>query len=89
MPYQPDVAGTLNNLGVLYSNTGRLAEADKADSEVTIYRDLVSAADPDFVKYADPDFGTRCSDPHRDIPQVLGEAQADNYKIPPSSSPRD
>jgi hypothetical protein len=51
------------------------------------------AADRDLVKYSDRDVGkyprTRCSDPHQDIPQVLGEARADNYKIPPSSSPRD
>jgi Flp pilus assembly protein TadD len=33
----------LNNLGVLYHHTGRLAEADKAYSEaLTIYRDLAA-----------------------------------------------
>ena len=42
--YRPTVATTLNNLGILYSNTGRLAEADKAFSEaLTIYRDLMSS----------------------------------------------
>ena len=44
--YRPDVAHTLNNLGVLYRDTGRLAEADKAYSEaLTIYREL-AAHDP-------------------------------------------
>jgi SNF2 family DNA or RNA helicase/tetratricopeptide (TPR) repeat protein len=44
--YRPDVAATLNNLGVLYSDTGRLPDADKAYSEaLTIYRDL-AAHDP-------------------------------------------
>jgi tetratricopeptide (TPR) repeat protein len=44
--YRPDVAQTLNNLGVLYSDTGRLADADKAYSEaLTIHRDL-AAHDP-------------------------------------------
>ena len=39
--YRPDVATTLNNLGNLYSDTGRLADADKAYSEaLTIRRDL-------------------------------------------------
>ena len=40
--YRPAVATTLNNLGNLYSVTGRLADADKAYSEaLTIYRDLL------------------------------------------------
>ena len=35
---------TLNNLGNLYSDTGRLANADKAYSEaLTIYRELASS----------------------------------------------
>jgi tetratricopeptide (TPR) repeat protein len=47
--YRPDVAGTLNNLGVLYLKTVRLADADKAYSEaLTIYRDLL----PDNPAYA-------------------------------------
>ena len=38
--YRPDVASMLNNLGSLYSDTGRLADADKAYSEaLTIRRD--------------------------------------------------
>jgi tetratricopeptide (TPR) repeat protein len=42
--YRPGLADTLNNLGVLYSNTGRLADADKAYSEaLTIYRELASS----------------------------------------------
>ena len=41
--YRPYVAGTLNNLAVLYSATGRLAEAEKAyDEALTIYRDLAT-----------------------------------------------
>ena len=41
--YRPNVATTLNNLGILYSVTGRLAEADKAYSEaLTIRRDLAT-----------------------------------------------
>jgi tetratricopeptide (TPR) repeat protein len=41
--YRPAVAATLNGLGVLYSNTGRPAEADKANGQaLTIYRDLAS-----------------------------------------------
>jgi tetratricopeptide (TPR) repeat protein len=40
--YRPNVATTLNNLGILYSDTGRLPEAEKAYTEaLTIYRDLV------------------------------------------------
>jgi hypothetical protein len=47
------VAETLNNLGVLYRNTGRLADAEKAFSEaLTIYRDL-SSSDPTMTIYAD------------------------------------
>jgi tetratricopeptide (TPR) repeat protein len=39
--YRPHVAMMLNNLGNLYSDTGRLADADKAYSEaLTIYNDL-------------------------------------------------
>ncbi|MBX3671263.1 MAG: tetratricopeptide repeat protein [Rhodocyclaceae bacterium] len=39
--YRPDVATTLNNLGVLYADTGRLAEAEKAYGEaLDIYRGL-------------------------------------------------
>ena len=41
--YRPYVAGTLNNLAVLYRATGRLAEAEKAyDEALTIYRDLAT-----------------------------------------------
>jgi tetratricopeptide (TPR) repeat protein len=44
--YRPVVATTLNNLGILYRDTGRLADAEKAFSEaLTIYRDL-AAHDP-------------------------------------------
>ncbi len=39
--YRPDVAATLNNLGILYSDTGRLADAEKAYTEaLTINREL-------------------------------------------------
>ena len=39
--YRPDVAQTLYNLGLLYSVTGRVTDAEKAFSEaLTIYRDL-------------------------------------------------
>jgi tetratricopeptide (TPR) repeat protein len=45
---------TLNNLGAVYRDTGRLADADNAYSEaVTIYRDL-AAHDPAYR----PDFAT-------------------------------
>jgi hypothetical protein len=40
--YQADVAGTLNNLGVLYGDTGRLADAEKAYSEAPAIRRLLS-----------------------------------------------
>ena len=41
--YRPYVAGTLNNLAVLYRATGRLAEAEKAyDEALTIRRDLAT-----------------------------------------------
>ena len=46
---------TLNNLGNLYSDTGRLADADKAFSEaLTIFRDL-AAHDPGAYR---PDVAT-------------------------------
>jgi hypothetical protein len=39
--YQPSVAMTLNNIGLLYSNTGRLADAEKACTEaLAIYQGL-------------------------------------------------
>ena len=42
--YRPNLASTLTNLGALYGNTGRLADAEKAYSEaLTIYRDLASS----------------------------------------------
>jgi tetratricopeptide (TPR) repeat protein len=45
--YRPDVARTLNNLGIVYRNTGHLAEADKTYSNaLTIYRELAAAHDP-------------------------------------------
>ena len=41
--YRPNVADTLNDLGVVYSNTGHLADAEKAFSEaLTIRRDLAA-----------------------------------------------
>ena len=42
--YRPDVAGTLNSLGLLYGVTGRNAEAEKASTEaLALYRELVRA----------------------------------------------
>ena len=39
--YRPDVAETLNNLAILYRDTGRLADAQTAFTEaLAIYRDL-------------------------------------------------
>jgi tetratricopeptide (TPR) repeat protein len=44
--YRPDVAKTLNNLGNLYRDTGRLAEADKAYSEALTIRRELATHDP-------------------------------------------
>src|SRR3954454_5547168 len=44
--YRPDVAGTLNNLGILYRATGRLAEAEKPYSEASTIRRDLAARDP-------------------------------------------
>src|SRR3954451_1374459 len=47
--YRPNVAITLNVLGILYNDTGRLAEAEKVFSEaLTIYRDL-EASNPTYA----------------------------------------
>ena len=41
--YRPDLAMTLNTLGILYRETGRLADAEKADTEaLSIFRDLAA-----------------------------------------------
>jgi hypothetical protein len=41
--YRSDLAGTLNNLGVLYVDTRRLADADKTlDEALSIRRDLAT-----------------------------------------------
>ena len=48
--YRPDLAMTLNTLGGLYRETGRLADAEQADAEaVLIFRDL-AAHDPDAYR---------------------------------------
>jgi Tetratricopeptide repeat len=56
--YRPYVAGTPNNLGILYSDTGRNAEAEKAFTEaLATYREL-AACDPgaaDRPRWADPE----------------------------------
>ena len=46
--YHPDVvvADLLNNLGVLYGNTGRVADAEKALSEALTIRHDLAAHDP-------------------------------------------
>src|SRR5204862_518689 len=44
--YRPDVATTLNHLGNLYADTGRLAEAEKANSEALTIRRELAAPDP-------------------------------------------
>ena len=44
--YRPNVARTLNNLGILYRVTGRLAEADKAYNEALTIRRELAAHDP-------------------------------------------
>jgi tetratricopeptide (TPR) repeat protein len=44
--YRPDVATTLKNFGNLYSDTGRLADAEKAYAEALSIRLDVAARDP-------------------------------------------
>jgi len=44
--YLPDLAGTLNNLGVLYSDTQRLADAETAFVEARDIRRELAAANP-------------------------------------------
>ncbi len=44
--YTPDVAATLNNLGILYRDTGRLADAEKAYAEALSIRRDLAARDP-------------------------------------------
>src|SRR5207245_1672608 len=44
--YQPVVAETLNNLAMLYSDTGQLREAEEAYSEALAMRRGLAARDP-------------------------------------------
>jgi tetratricopeptide (TPR) repeat protein len=81
--YRPKLAGVLNNLAILYANTGRLAEAKAAYEEaLTIGREL-AAADPranrSSLALALNNFGTLLqSDAGRtdEAEKVFGEALA-------------
>jgi tetratricopeptide (TPR) repeat protein len=44
--YRPDVAATLNNLAVLYRDTGRLADAETANTEALAIRRDLAQRDP-------------------------------------------
>ena len=73
--YRPDVAQTLNNLGNLYWDTGRLADADKAYSEaLTICRALL----PDNPAYA-----SRIAS----LTKLLGELRSKSSSSPPTLAP--
>ncbi len=45
--YQPDIAATLTHLGILYGNTGRLAEARKALAEALAVTRALAVDDPE------------------------------------------
>jgi hypothetical protein len=50
--YRPDVAMTLNNLGILYRDTGRMADAETAFTEVLVIYHGLAQDNPAFASRA-------------------------------------